>query len=69
MKVKITIKEEGEFLVLSTPFGPAGPRLRRGVELPVKAFSFPNTEEGRIQAERAKGHLQDYCDKYIVLRK
>ena len=69
MSIKITIKEEGHFLVLHTPIGPAGPRLRRGVELPVKAFRFPNTEEGRIQAERAQAHLQDYCDKYIVLRK
>jgi len=69
MSIEITIKEEGESLVLHTPFGPAGPRLRRAVELPVKAFRFPNTEEGRIQADRAQGHLQDYCDKYIVLRK
>ena len=53
-------------LQLWTDHGPAGHRLERAVPLPIKAFDFPDTEEGRAQAERAKAHLQDYCNKYVI---
>jgi hypothetical protein len=68
MRTLITIIEESGWLVLNTPFGPAGARLQRGVELPINTFRFPNTPEGRISADRAQAHLQDYVDRYVVLK-
>jgi hypothetical protein len=53
-------------LQLWTPHGPAGHRLERATPLPIKSFDFPDTEQGRIDAERARDHLQDYASKYII---
>lgn len=53
-------------LQLWTPHGPAGHRLERAAPLPIKEFNFPDTQEGRIDAERARQHLSDYVAKYIV---
>jgi hypothetical protein len=53
-------------LQLWTPHGPAGGRLERAAPLPIKKFDFPDTPEGRIDAERARAHLQDYASKYII---
>lgn len=53
-------------LQLYTPHGPAGHRLERAAPLPVNQFDFPDTQEGRESAERARDHLQAYVNKYIV---
>ena len=53
-------------LQLWTDHGPAGHRLERAVPLPIKEFNFPDTQDGREQAEKAKGHLQDYVTKYVI---
>ena len=53
-------------LTLATPIGPAGHRLERAVPLPIKQFSFPDTPQGRIDAENAKVLLQNYVDKHIT---
>jgi hypothetical protein len=59
--IPITIK-----LTLETPLGPAGHRLERAVPLPINQFSFPDTPEGRIDAEKAKVLLQNYVDKHVI---
>ena len=53
-------------LQLWTEHGPAGHRLERSAPLPIKSFDFPDTPEGRVDAERARQHLQDYASKYII---
>jgi hypothetical protein len=55
-------------LTLMTPSGPAGGRLERSVPLPINKFSFPDTEEGRRDVERARELLQNYVNKHIVLK-
>lgn len=61
MSIPITIR-----LCLFTPTGPAGSRLERGVPLPLKSFDFPDTEEGRRQADEAREALQNYVTRYII---
>lgn len=53
-------------LALYTDFGPAGIRLRRGTPLPVSRFDFPDTPEGRKEAEIAQEQMQQYVDRYHV---
>lgn len=53
-------------LTLCTPHGPAGARLERSLPLPIKQFSFPDTEEGRVDAERARDLLQAYVNKHVI---
>ena len=57
-------------ITLCTPAGPAGPRLERGVALPIKSFSFPVTRETLqdvfTEAEKSREHLQNYVTKYII---
>ena len=55
-------------LTLCTPHGPAGSRLERSVPLPIQKFSFPDTPEGRVDAERARDLLQDYVNKHVIPR-
>jgi hypothetical protein len=55
-------------LTLCTPHGPAGMRLQRSVPLPIKEFSFPFTEEGIIEAEKARDLLQNYVNKHVIPR-
>ena len=55
-----------QMIVLCTPFGLAGPRLERGVPLPIKEFIFPKTDEGQRKADEAQQHLQNYVNKYHV---
>ena len=52
-------------LVLFTPYGPAGARLRRGVPLPNnEVFDFPNTRDGRLAAEECRDKLNDYIKRH-----
>jgi hypothetical protein len=55
-------------LTLMTPHGPAGTRLERSVPLPIKQFSFPDTEEGRNEIEKARELLQNYVNKHVIPR-
>lgn len=50
-------------LALFTEYGPAGHRLQKATPLPIKDFTFPDTPEGRKEAEEAREKLQGYCDK------
>ena len=50
-------------LVLSTELGSVGGRLDRGGNFPELPTSFPDTGEGRIEAEKARDKFQEYVDK------
>jgi hypothetical protein len=50
-------------LALHTEFGPVGPRLEREAPMPKPPYDFPDTEEGRKQAEEQKQKMQEYCDR------
>lgn len=54
-------------LALYTELGPAGFRLQREMPLPC-ALNFPDTPQGRAEAEEARRALQAYIDKYHAPR-
>jgi hypothetical protein len=56
-------------LSLFTEMGPAGMRLQRKIPLPISSFDFPDTPEGRSEAEIAREQLQNYVGKYHVPRR
>lgn len=51
-------------LVISTEFGPVGPRLERGEPLPSHQASYPNTPEGLAQAEHDMGRIEEYIARH-----
>jgi hypothetical protein len=61
MMTKVSLR-----LALFTDHGVAGMRLQRGPCLPISSFDFPDTTEGRKDAELAREQLQNYCDRYHV---
>jgi hypothetical protein len=56
-------------LILATESGPVGPRLAREMPLPPVAPSFPDTPEGRAEAEEARRLLQAYIDTHHAPKK
>ena len=64
MKTRVCIR-----LALYTDFGPAGFRLQREMPLPIDAFDFPDTEQGRADAQEAGRQLQAYIDTHHARRK
>ena len=58
MRTQIEIR-----LALYSQFGPVGHRLEKEARMP-KPWDFPDTEEGRIEAEQQKAKLQEYCDRH-----
>ena len=50
-------------LTLHTELGPVGTRIQRGPALPTYQFVFPDTPQGRKEAEAARAELQAYVDK------
>ena len=49
-------------LALYSELGPVGHRLEREAPLP-GPWDFPDTEQGRKEAEEMKEKLQAYCDR------
>ena len=47
-------------LSLHTEFGPVGPRLQRETQMPRPPYDFPDTPEGREQAEEKKERIEEY---------
>jgi hypothetical protein len=58
MKPTISIR-----YTLHTEHGIVGQRLARGEPLPDLNLSYPETPEGRAEAEKAKRKLQDYIER------
>ena len=58
MKITISIR-----LVLYTEMGPVGGRLALDEPLPDYPKSFPDTEQGRIDAEKTREMLQAYIER------
>ena len=51
-------------LCLCTEYGPVGPRLARGRDLPITSPYFEDSEEGRKQAIEATEKMQDYFKRH-----
>jgi hypothetical protein len=64
MKTRVFIR-----LALHTDLGTAGFRLEREMPLPIEAFDFPDTPQGRADAEEARRKLQSYIDTHHDRRK
>lgn len=59
MKPTVSIR-----LTLHTEMGIVGQRLVRGEALPNVPTDFPDTAQGRIEAEAAREKFQIYIDKH-----
>ena len=49
-------------LTICTPYGPVGARISRGLPMPRYESTYPDTPEGREQAERDLINLRTYID-------